>query len=153
LAQLGARLDSELLDEDAPRLPVGLERVRLPTGSVQRDDQLPPQPLAERMLSDEVLELVDELPIAAELEIGVYPLLERGQAQLLETVDLAGQRRLVRQVGERGPSPQRQRLRELLPPLARSERPRLGDEPLEAVEVDRLRRGAEHVPPRLRDER
>ena len=40
LLQGRARLDAELLHEQAARLPVDLERVRLPTRAVQRPHQL-----------------------------------------------------------------------------------------------------------------
>jgi len=41
------------------------------------------------MLADEPLELGHELGVAAAGKIGLDPLLERGQPQLLETRDLA----------------------------------------------------------------
>ena len=40
------------------------------------------------MLADEPLELGHELGVAAEDEVGLDPLLESGQTQLLETRDL-----------------------------------------------------------------
>ena len=50
LAQLRARFDGQVLDQQrAPRL-VGLERVRLATATVEGDHQLPAEPLAHRML-------------------------------------------------------------------------------------------------------
>ena len=42
------------------------------------------QPLPERMLRDESLELRHELGVAAELEIGFDPLLEGGETHLLQ---------------------------------------------------------------------
>ena len=41
------------------------------------------------MLGDERLELADELGVTAEREIGLDPLLERGEPQLLQPGDLA----------------------------------------------------------------
>ena len=46
--------------------------------AVEGEHLLTPQPLAERMASDERLELARELGVAAEREIGVDPLLEHG---------------------------------------------------------------------------
>jgi len=50
------------------------------------------------MLADEPLELGHELGVAAEGEVGLDPLLERGQAQLVETRDLGLCERLERDV-------------------------------------------------------
>ena len=71
------RVDAELLDQGAPRLLVGLERLGLPARPVQREHQLTAQPLAQRVLRDETLELAHELRVAAEREVGLDPLLER----------------------------------------------------------------------------
>ena len=57
LAQPLARLDAELLDERAPRVLVGLQRVGLAVGAVEREHQLGAQPLAVRVLGDQRLEL------------------------------------------------------------------------------------------------
>ena len=56
-AQLGARLDADLLDERAPGAAVGLERVRLAAAAVQREHQLRAQVLAQRLLGDGGLQL------------------------------------------------------------------------------------------------
>jgi hypothetical protein len=48
--------------------------------TVEGEDQLAAQPLAERMVCDQRLELADDLHIPAELEISVDPLLQRRQA-------------------------------------------------------------------------
>ena len=106
LTELRTRLDPELVDQDSARLPVRLERLRLATGAVQSEDQLAPQPLAQRMAGNEILELGHELGMATELQVGVDPLLERGQPDLLETGDLADECRLIRCVGERRAPPE-----------------------------------------------
>ena len=101
LLERRARLDPELVDERAPRVLVHLERLGLPARPVEREHQLAAEPLAQRMLRDERLELADELGVAPELELGVDPLLERRQPQLLEPRDLRLRERLEREVGER----------------------------------------------------
>ena len=78
---------------------IRLERLRVPTRAVEREHQLPAEPLHERMLGDERLELADELAVATELEVGVDPRLERAQPQLLEAGDL----RLRRTARRRSP--------------------------------------------------
>ena len=94
--QLGARLDAELVDERLPRRRVHLERLGLPPGPVEREHQLRARALAKRVRSDERLELADELGVAAEGEVGVDPLLERREPQLLEARDLVLRERLER---------------------------------------------------------
>ena len=79
------------------------ERVRLASGAVEREHQLPPEPLAVRMLADERLELVDELGRAAEREVRLDPLLEREQPQLLQALGLEPQRALVAESANGGP--------------------------------------------------
>ena len=134
--QLLARLEPELVGELALRLAVGAERLGLPAGAIEREHQLAAQPLAQRMLGDERVELADQLRVPARGEIGVDPLLERRPAQLLEPRDLGLRERLVGEVGERRAAPQRQR-----PPQRRGGAVgigalRLADELLEAREVE-----------------
>ena len=123
---------------------VRLQRLGLTPRSVEREHQLAPQALPQRVLRDQRLELADELSAAAELEVGVDPLLERLQAQLLEPADLGLGERLEGEVGERWAAPQRERLAEQLRPLVPPAGLCLGDEALEAVRgrAARARRGA-----------
>ena len=107
------RVDAELLDQRAPRLLVGLERLGLSARPVQREHQLTAQPLAQRVLRDETLELADELRMAAEREIGLDPLLERREAKLLEADDRGLGELLVGEVRQRRAAPERERLAEL----------------------------------------
>src|SRR5204862_6847660 len=65
LLELRARLEPELLDEDAATLAVARERLRLPARPVEREHQLPAQLLSQRLLCDERLELRDEPLVAA----------------------------------------------------------------------------------------
>jgi hypothetical protein len=55
LVQARAGLDPELLAEGPPRLPIRLERLGLAITPIERDHQLGAQPLAVRMLGDEIL--------------------------------------------------------------------------------------------------
>ena len=62
------------------------------------------------MLGDELLELADERLVAAELEVGADPILQRTGAQVLQPRDVRLRELLVTQVGERGAAPERERL-------------------------------------------
>ena len=68
LPQRQAGFDPELVDKQASGLRVGLKRLRLAPGPVERAHQLAAQLLAERMLGDESLELSDEIAVPAEVE-------------------------------------------------------------------------------------
>ena len=99
------------------------------------------------MLTNERLELADELRAAAECKVGLDPLLERGEPELLETPDRGLRERLIRELGERRAAPQRERLAELLGRLRRLDAGRLLDEALEPVQVEtRLARAARRSP-------
>ena len=124
LAELGARIDAELLDERLARGAVGGERVGLPSRAVEREHELRARALAQRLGSDERLELRDELGVAAERKIGLDPLLERDRAELLEPRDLGLGERLVEEVGERRAAPERERLAERTLGRRRDPRPR-----------------------------
>ena len=139
LPQRRARLDPELVERRS-RVAVGLERLRLPARAVEREHQLPAQPLAVRVLRDQRLQLADQLRVAAEREVGLDPLLQRRQPQILQPAGLDARERLLVELGQRRPAPQRERLAQQ-PRRARGlgRCARLGDEPLEPLQVDRLR--------------
>ena len=61
----------------AARGLVGVERLGLASRAVEREHQLAAQPLAQRVLGDQRLELADQLSVAAERELGVDAPLER----------------------------------------------------------------------------
>jgi hypothetical protein len=50
LAEFGARVDAELLGDGVSRLPVDLERLGVPPGTVQGAHQQQPQALPQRMV-------------------------------------------------------------------------------------------------------
>ena len=74
-----AGLQAGPLDENVPRQPVCLQRLRLASAAVQREHELLPEALAKRMLSDQRLELGDHRGLTPELKIGVDPLLDGDQ--------------------------------------------------------------------------
>jgi hypothetical protein len=84
--QLGARLDPELADQHLSGAREGLERLGLPPGSVERDHQLTPPPLAQRLLSDHRLELGDELARIRTGELRVDEILGGRSPKLLESI-------------------------------------------------------------------
>ena len=94
-AQLRPGLDADLVDEHPARLAVGLERLGLAAGPVQREHALPVQPLAQRVLRGERIDLRQDLAMAAGGEVGVDRELERMLPQALEPSDLGGGERLV----------------------------------------------------------
>ena len=93
------RIEPEGLDEELPRRTVDLERVRLSSGTVEREHQLAAWPLVQRMLSDERLELGHEPGVPPERELRLRAVLERRQPQLLQPLHSGSRERLVRQVG------------------------------------------------------
>ena len=107
--QLLPRLEPELLVEQAAAGLVDGERLGLAAAAVEREHELAAQALAQRVLADEPLQLGHELRVAAELEVGVDPLLERGEPLLLEAGALGACERRV-ELGERRPAPERERL-------------------------------------------
>ena len=70
LAQLGRRLDPELVERGSSR-PVGLQRLLLPTAAIEGQHLLTAEALPERMLRDERLQLAQYDVVAAERELGL----------------------------------------------------------------------------------
>ena len=83
LAQPLPRLDAEPVDELAPGVAVGLERIRLAVAAVQRQHQLATQVLPIGVIGDQRREPADDVGVAAAGEIGLDLLLERGDAELV----------------------------------------------------------------------
>jgi hypothetical protein len=81
LAQLSARLEPELLAQQPPVSPVGLERLRGAGRAVEGDHELGAQTLVVRMEADERLQLRHRLCLPAEGEHRLEALLEGLQAK------------------------------------------------------------------------
>ena len=108
--KLDARLDAELFGEHGPGLPVDVERLRLTPRSVKRKHQLAAKALPERMLRDQRLQLSHQLLVAAECQIGVDPVEECREAELIQAFGFAERQTLQTHVGKRRAAPERQRL-------------------------------------------
>ena len=145
LLQRRAGLESQPLDESLTRRLVRSERFGLPTRAVEGKHELSAKPLPQRVLSNEHLELCDELRMAPECEVRLDPTIECDEPELLETPDRRLSERFVRQLGERWASPDRKSLAK--PRLCnRGLRPVcVFDKPLEAIEVELARLEANRV--------
>ena len=66
LAQLFRRLQPELVDEHTARVPIRVERGRLPARPVEREHELRARTLSERIRLDECLQLRDGGRVLAE---------------------------------------------------------------------------------------
>ena len=120
-AQLRSRLDAQLLHQQRAAGAHRLECLRLPAGAIQRDHQLRPQPLAQRMLRDQRLQLTDEVGIGPAGQLRRQPLLERLQPTLLEARDLDLGELIEAMIRQRVPTPQGER------------RPQVGSSPLRII--------------------
>ncbi len=63
--ELGTGLDPELVDEASASILVHLEGLGLPARAIQREHQLPPEGLPQRMVAHERLELTDDVAVPA----------------------------------------------------------------------------------------
>ena len=88
LPQLHRWLDTELLHERGPELLERPQGVGLTSIAVERDHQLRPEPLPERMLADQRLQLADQRAVTPDGEIRLDPVPEHRQPQLAETAPL-----------------------------------------------------------------
>jgi hypothetical protein len=84
LAQLGARLQPELLGEDLAHLAEHLEGVGLPSGPGQRERAKAPEALAQRVRRRQHLQLAGHHRVPTQGETGHGAVLERRRPQLLE---------------------------------------------------------------------
>ena len=110
--ELGPRLEPQLVGEHAPRLLEGLERIRLAAAAVERQHQLPPQPLPERVVRQRRTERRRELPMLAEREPDLEVLLERVDVQRLEPARLGAEPRRAGQTLQRRSAPEGERRRD-----------------------------------------
>ena len=91
----GRRVEPEFLAQPRAQRAERTQRITLATGPVERQHQVTGQPLAERVLADQALELTDQLPGPPGAQIGVDPIFDRRQAELVQSGDL-GRRRTTR---------------------------------------------------------
>jgi len=145
LLQSGARLDPQLVDEQAPRLPINIERIRLPPRAVKRQHEQTAEALAEWVLADENLEFRDELAVPAKLEVGLNAPFERAEAKLLEAEDLRMRERLVCEIGECRPAPQTKGIAKKTRGHLRLCVLRVLDEPLEPEQIELVRSELEEI--------
>ena len=80
LLQLPARLDPELVVQNAAAVVVGLQGLCLPAAAVERQHQQSANALTHRVLRGERLQLRNELVVRAQLEVGFDPVLQRPDA-------------------------------------------------------------------------
>ena len=118
-------LDAQIVRQSRPGLAVGVQRVSLPAGTVQRQHELLPEGLAVGLLEREAAQLLDELPVEAERQLRVDPVLEHGQSQLVEARGFAARERLVGELHERRTAPQGECLSEVLHPPRQGRRRRV----------------------------
>ena len=107
-AQLGTRLETELVGEQLAHLPQHLERVGLPSRAGQGQGAQAPEPLAQRVRRGQHLELAGHHRVPTEPERRDGPVLERDRAQLLEPGPLGLRGRCVLELGVGQPAPQRE---------------------------------------------
>ena len=112
------------------------EGLGLPAGGVQRDHQLAEQPLPERLLADERFQLRDKLGGAADLQVGRDPVLESEQSTFLQPSRLELRERLVQEVGQGRPAPERERLVQRFGRGGRISAPCPLDERAETIDVE-----------------
>jgi hypothetical protein len=106
LSQLLARLQAQLVGEQRPGALIRGQRVGLPFGAIEREHELAPVPFPERLLLGETLDLRNELDMASEGEVGVDPLLDADEPELVEPPRLERKRTARRHVCEGTPAPE-----------------------------------------------
>ena len=149
LLQPRRRVDPEVVLQHPPEALERLQRLRMPAAAVEREHQLPSQPLPERMAADERVELGDELRMTAERQLGVDALLLARQVLLDEPRLLQPSERLV-ELGERRAAPQRERTPQrgggIVRAAVRERFAPLGMQLLEGTQVERVAVEVEAVP-------
>jgi hypothetical protein len=110
LAQLGAGLDAQALDQRPPRLLVGPQCVRLAARAVLGRHEQCPQPLPGHVGPGERHEVARRIDVPTGRQQQLGPQLLGGEPQLVEPHGVGLERGLGRQVAERPVPPQVQRL-------------------------------------------
>ena len=115
LAQRLSRLDAELPDEPCARRLKDVQRLRLSSTAVEHQHLQLHQALLERMRKHQCLQLARKLAMAAQLQVQLDPLDDRGQPLLLQPRGLRGEQAVRAHAGERLPAPDTQRRLKPLP--------------------------------------
>ena len=108
--QVRRRIDAELVGQD---LAGALERgqgVALAARPVERDHQLAPHALSQRVMAEQRFGVADRSRMFAAGQEGFEPVFLGHQPELVEPRGLTGQRGFVGEVGERRTAPQTERL-------------------------------------------
>ena len=146
--QLRTGIEALLLGEELPHVLIDGQRVALAARSIEREHELAPEALSERVLLRELLDLTENLAMEACVEIGLDPILERIEAQALEPRRLRQRPPLAFEAEQRRSPPEGERVvqrrsrvgggatRELVPA-----------EPGETFEVQRVDAIRRHVEP------
>jgi hypothetical protein len=138
--QLGPRLEPELVGEYAPRLLERLECVGLAAAAIERQHELPPQPLPEGVVCERRPERRRELAMLPERKRDLELLLERIDAQSLEPAGLGAEPGCAGQTLQRRAAPEGQRrldgVRRRSDVAVAQRGARLGDQLLEPERVD-----------------
>ena len=128
---------------------IGGERLGLAPGAIQGEHLLAAQPLAQRMLEHQCVELGERLGVPAAGELRVDAVAHAGEAEVLQPRDLRLREAGAGHVRERGAAPERQGLAERRGGLPRLAGVELGAPPahesLEPVGVEFARRHLERV--------
>jgi hypothetical protein len=82
--EIGGRFNTELFSQDGAEPLVASQCFRLAVAPIQSHHQLCPQPLPERVLGYERLELRDNVGVTPAGDVGVDPVLEGGETQFNE---------------------------------------------------------------------
>ena len=107
--QLRRRLDTEFVCEHGASRAVPVERLGVTSGAVERDHQLGPAALAERLPCDQRLALADHLEVPAACQFGVDDVFFDGLSERLPAPHVTVGKAFPRYVGHRRAAPQRER--------------------------------------------
>jgi hypothetical protein len=105
-SELGSRLQAELIDQGLANGAIGSERIGLATCAIEREDELPGKPLAGGMSRGKGLELGHERGVTPQGQFRVHAILDRGEAELLESLGLRLGPDLVHDLGVGASPPQ-----------------------------------------------
>jgi hypothetical protein len=138
--QLGAWVDAELVHQGVACRSVGLERLLLPPGAVEREHVLRAEALAVGLRGDQLVQLRHELLVLPQRELRVVQELVGGKPTVLEARGFRLRHGLAAEVRQRRAAPERERRPHVVGGIGR---PALGkrsapvvEEPLEARQVE-----------------